>query len=807
MAALKASPPSLLSIFSPKSPSPSPSRPTTEIRFSRWNNANAEKFEVTKRTQKEIEDEIRRERRYQSVANIADKFDSSTVSSEKPTTPDFKSLGTPSSPSLPSIPGKASKYSKPPQNAKNPTSPQNDRKPQNPQNPRTLQNLKSSSSSHPAFRRRLNPKIPVEGAAAAGTGISISENGIAYRVPNAPFEFQYSYTETPKVKPLALREPYLPFGPGTMPRPWTGRAPLPASKKKLQEFDSFRLPPPHKKGVKPVQAPGPFLPGSGPKYVMSREEIIGEPLTKEEVKDLIKSCLKTRRQLNMGRDGLTHNMLDNIHSHWKRKRVCKIKCKGVCTVDMANVHQQLEEKTGGKIIYSRGGVLFLFRGRNYNYKTRPKFPLMLWKPITPVYPKLIPRVPEGLTLEEAIEMRKRGQKLPPICKLGKNGVYCDLAKAVKEAFEECDLVRINCKGMNTSDYKKIGAKLRDLVPCVLLSFEFEHILMWRGRDWKSSFPKLVDMANAAAESTTESGLANSPNVVGSCLVSHGLSNLGVGKSSDADECPERHNQVLSPSEDADPEETKDVLHLEENNNQQPATTHVGCNAVDVNGPSYTFDRVRSSGPEMVINNGLVVAPEDGQGSHESSPPVLIGLGAATHSGLAVASEDGQCPGPSSSMLDGLEIALKGGEGIDQLTPSMISSQGESSTGSSQTCTEGVLLLWRLAIESGSALVLDDPLDANTVYEKAVALAKTAPPGPVFRNRFRKVVVQETQKKEGHEDLVVEEDASFLAKIDNEKSSKSEKKSSRSVRKNFKYEYQDVIPQGSLGIDELAKLLS
>lgn len=77
-----------------------------------------------------------------------------------------------------------------------------------------------------------------------------------------------------------------------------------------------------------------------------------------------------------------------------------------------------QEKTGGKIIYSRGGVLFLFRGRNYNYKTRPKFPLMLWKPITPVYPKLIPRVPEGLTLEEAIEMRKRGQKLPPICKLG-----------------------------------------------------------------------------------------------------------------------------------------------------------------------------------------------------------------------------------------------------------------------------------------------------------------------------------------------------------------------------------------------------
>lgn len=38
--------------------------------------------------------------------------------------------------------------------------------------------------------------------------------------------------------------------------------------------------------------------------------------------------------------------------------------------------------------------------------------------MTPVYPKLVQRAPEGLTLEEATEMRKRGHKLPPICKLG-----------------------------------------------------------------------------------------------------------------------------------------------------------------------------------------------------------------------------------------------------------------------------------------------------------------------------------------------------------------------------------------------------
>lgn len=77
-----------------------------------------------------------------------------------------------------------------------------------------------------------------------------------------------------------------------------------------------------------------------------------------------------------------------------------------------------QEKTGGKIIYSRGGVIFLFRGRNYNFRSRPRFPLMLWKPVTPVYPRLVQQVPEGLTLKEATDMRKRGRDLIPICKLG-----------------------------------------------------------------------------------------------------------------------------------------------------------------------------------------------------------------------------------------------------------------------------------------------------------------------------------------------------------------------------------------------------
>lgn len=57
---------------------------------------------------------------------------------------------------------------------------------------------------------------------------------------------------------------------------------------------------------------------------------------------------------------------------------------------------------------------------------------------------------------------------------GKNGVYVNLAKHVREAFEACEMVRINCQGLNPSDYRKIGAKLK---VCFYLVFIHRVILM------------------------------------------------------------------------------------------------------------------------------------------------------------------------------------------------------------------------------------------------------------------------------------------------------------------------------------------
>lgn len=46
-------------------------------------------------------------------------------------------------------------------------------------------------------------------------------------------------------------------------------------------------------------------------------------------------------------------------------------------------------------------------------------------------------------------------------------------KNVREAFEVCELVRINCQGIKGSDYKKIGGKLK---VCKIFSVSYVFVL-------------------------------------------------------------------------------------------------------------------------------------------------------------------------------------------------------------------------------------------------------------------------------------------------------------------------------------------
>ncbi|KAL7218028.1 hypothetical protein ACSBR2_011292 [Camellia fascicularis] len=211
---------------------------------------------------------------------------------------------------------------------------------------------------------------------------------------NLPFDFRYSYSETnASIEPIGYREPlrFSPFGPGRLDRKWTGTCALAKEAVDLLKLEE------------------------------QQREVLGEPLSEEEVAALVERFRHNdcSRQINLGKGGVTHNMLEDIHNHWKRAEAVRIKCLGVPTLDMDNVCFQLEDKTGGNIIYRHINILLLYRGRNYDFKKRPVIPLMLWKPYAPIYPKLVKNVADGLTFEETKEMRNRGLNSPPLMKLSK----------------------------------------------------------------------------------------------------------------------------------------------------------------------------------------------------------------------------------------------------------------------------------------------------------------------------------------------------------------------------------------------------
>ncbi|CAH9108123.1 unnamed protein product [Cuscuta europaea] len=272
-----------------------------------------------------------------------------------------------------------------------------------------------------------------------------------------PFDFRYSYSETnPAIEPIGFREPpkFSPFGPGRLDRKWTGTC-----------------------------APAPF-PADLDKVAQARQAVLGEPLSEEEIAELIEKYRYNSNcssQINLGRGGVTHNMLEDIHNHWKRAEAVRIKCFGVPTLDMDNICFHLEDKSGGQIIYRHINVLLLFRGRGYDPKNRPIIPLMLWKPYAPIYPKLVKNVADGLTFEETKEMRSKGLTYPPLTKLTRNGVYVNVVEKVRVAFQTEELVRLDCSRVGTSDCKRISVKLRDLVPCVPILVKDEQVLLWRGK--------------------------------------------------------------------------------------------------------------------------------------------------------------------------------------------------------------------------------------------------------------------------------------------------------------------------------------
>ncbi|CAH2040591.1 unnamed protein product, partial [Thlaspi arvense] len=173
--------------------------------------------------------------------------------------------------------------------------------------------------------------------------------------------------------------------------------------------------------------------------------------------------------------GVTHNMIDDIHNHWKRAEAVRIKCLGVPTLDMDNVCFHLEDKSGGKIIYRHINILLLYRGRNYDPKKRSIIPIDAVE-TTCTYLSQTLLIISGCLIELEVDAHSCSSM-----SVGRNGVYVNVVERVREAFQTEQVIRLDCSYMGTSDCKKIGVKLRELVPCVPILFKDEQIILWRGK--------------------------------------------------------------------------------------------------------------------------------------------------------------------------------------------------------------------------------------------------------------------------------------------------------------------------------------
>ncbi|GFS31791.1 RNA-binding CRS1 / YhbY (CRM) domain-containing protein [Actinidia rufa] len=164
---------------------------------------------------------------------------------------------------------------------------------------RIPQNLNPAPPPSKTHHQRSKYNKPVKDGVISSDGARSVVVGVSYLLPCAPFEFKFSYFETPKAKPVAILKPsFLPFAPPSMARPWTEKAPMKsAQEKKIALFELVDSE--GSSRVMRFETARPYRLGNyAATEVRPREEMIRKPLTRAEIRELLKPHISSNRQVN-----------------------------------------------------------------------------------------------------------------------------------------------------------------------------------------------------------------------------------------------------------------------------------------------------------------------------------------------------------------------------------------------------------------------------------------------------------------------------------------------------------------------------
>ncbi|XP_068636305.1 CRM-domain containing factor CFM3, chloroplastic/mitochondrial-like isoform X2 [Aristolochia californica] len=88
-------------------------------------------------------------------------------------------------------------------------------------------------------------------------------------------------------------------------------------------------------------------------------------LPETELRRLRNLAIRTKEKTKIGGAGVTREIVDKIHEKWKTSEVVRLKCEGAPALNMKRMHEILERKTGGLVIWRSGTAVSLYRGVEY----------------------------------------------------------------------------------------------------------------------------------------------------------------------------------------------------------------------------------------------------------------------------------------------------------------------------------------------------------------------------------------------------------------------------------------------------------
>lgn len=300
--------------------------------------------------------------------------------------------------------------------------------------------------------------------------------------------------------------------------------------------------------------------------------------------------------------------------------------------------------------------------------------------------------------------------------------------------------------------------------------------MWRGKDWKFSYPK-PDNCKDAKESENNSKASIQPNSEDQDLLASSSSKISVKDASlnmlDPIANPLVKQDVAVDKRENPSSKGNGILSSEGNDKPfratQPEKTAQECETIS--------DDTDGTSESEVMSTKLVNTYHD-DNEPAAIPITILINGSSENQLMNVVTDVVDKPQDISKVL-----------------------QNSGKTGSVAPSMAPLLLLLKQAVDGGSAVVMDGDsyYDADTVYAKTVAFSQSAPPGPVFR-RPRKVTVQKCEEKKFGEPI-----AGKIVTAP-EKSRRERKSGGYQMAKDFK-DHLHVGTRGTLGVDELAKLLA